>query len=164
MKEKEARLLEGPVYFSYKILYINIFLLVFVRLLQRPVQCKSSDVTFRWYNVRCLDFESKPRVYVLSICAYNIDPSGTQRWIVTRSPDTCTHLLSIRFLVMCMVYTRYCGTNKIEHGLTACTVDDPLAKARGLSLRTCKQTKLYLPYNIIISVSLRWINVDTRLP
>ena len=32
-----------------------------------------------------------------------------------------------------MVYTGYCGTNKIERGLTACTVDFPLAKARGLS-------------------------------
>ena len=34
MKEKEARLLEGPVYLLEKTLYISIFLLVFVRLLQ----------------------------------------------------------------------------------------------------------------------------------
>ena len=45
---------------------------------------------------------------------------------------------------MCKVYTGYCGTNEIEHGLCACTVDNPLAKARGLSLRTGAQIMLYL--------------------
>ena len=39
----------------------------------------------------------------------------------------------------------YCGTSEIEHGLCACTVDNPLAKARGLSLRTGAQPMLYLP-------------------
>ena len=46
---------------------------------------------------------------------------------------------------MCKVYSSYCGTSEIEHGLCACTVDNPLAKARGLSLRTGAQTMLYLP-------------------
>ena len=46
---------------------------------------------------------------------------------------------------MCKVYTVYCGTSEIEHGLCACTVDNPLAKTRGLSLRTGAQTMLYLP-------------------
>ena len=46
---------------------------------------------------------------------------------------------------MCKVYTGYCGTSEIEHGLCACTVDNPLAKARGLSLRTGTQPMLYLP-------------------
>ena len=41
---------------------------------------------------------------------------------------------------MCKVYTGYCGTSEIEHGLCTCTVD----KARGLSLRTGAQTMLYL--------------------
>ena len=45
---------------------------------------------------------------------------------------------------MCKVYTGYCGTSEIEHGLCTCTVDNPLAKARGLSLRTGAQTMLYL--------------------
>ena len=45
---------------------------------------------------------------------------------------------------MCKVYTGYCCTSEIEHGLCACTVDNPLAKARGLSLRTGAQTMLYL--------------------
>ena len=45
---------------------------------------------------------------------------------------------------MCKVYTGYHGTSEIEHGLCACTVDNPLAKARGLSLRTGAQTMLYL--------------------
>ena len=50
----------------------------------------------------------------------------------------------MRYSVMCKVYTGYCGTSEIEHGLCACTVDNPLAKARGLSLRTGAQTMLYL--------------------
>ena len=45
---------------------------------------------------------------------------------------------------MCKVYTGYCGTSEIEHDLCACTVDNPLAKARGLSLRTGAQPMLYL--------------------
>ena len=45
---------------------------------------------------------------------------------------------------MCNVYTGYCGTSETEHGLCACTVDNPRAKARGLSLRTGPQTMLYL--------------------
>ena len=49
---------------------------------------------------------------------------------------------------MCKFYTGYCGTREIEHGLCACTVDNPLAKARGLSLRTGAQTMLYLPRGV----------------
>ena len=45
---------------------------------------------------------------------------------------------------MCKVYARYHGTSEIEHGLCPCIVDNPLAKARGLSLRTGAQTMLYL--------------------
>ena len=45
---------------------------------------------------------------------------------------------------MCKVYTGYCGTSEIEHGLCACKVNNPLAKARELSLRTGAQTMLYL--------------------
>ena len=41
---------------------------------------------------------------------------------------------------MCKVYTGYHGTSEIEHGLCACAVDNPLAKARVLSLRTGAQT------------------------
>ena len=47
---------------------------------------------------------------------------------------------------MCKVYTGYHGTSEIEHGLCAFTVDNPLAKARGLSVRTGAQTMLYLSY------------------
>ena len=39
-------------------------------------------------------------------------------------------IFSTRFSVMCKVYTGYHGTSEIEHGLCACTVDNPLAKAR----------------------------------
>ena len=54
-------------------------------------------------------------------------------------------IFSTRYSVMCNVYTSYCGTSEIEHGLCACTVDNPLAKARGLSLRAGAKTMLYLP-------------------
>ena len=46
---------------------------------------------------------------------------------------------------MCKVYIGYCVTSEIEHGLCACTTDNPLAKARGLSLRTGAQPMLYHP-------------------
>ena len=49
---------------------------------------------------------------------------------------------------MCKVYTGYCGTSEIEHGLCACTVHNPLAKARELSLRTGAQPMLYLPLHL----------------
>ena len=45
---------------------------------------------------------------------------------------------------MCNVYTGYHGTSEIQHGLCACTVDNPLAKARGLSHPTGAQIMLYL--------------------
>ena len=47
---------------------------------------------------------------------------------------------------MSRVYTGYCGISEREHGLCACTVDNPLAKARGLSRRTSAQTMLYLSH------------------
>ena len=53
-------------------------------------------------------------------------------------------IFNTRYSVMCKVYTEYNGTSEIEHGLCACTVFNPLAKARGLSLRTGAQTMLYL--------------------
>ena len=58
---------------------------------------------------------------------------------------------------MCKVYTGYCGTSEIEHGLCACTVDNPLAKARGLSLRTGAQPMLYLP--LVSSMHRKRFNV-----
>ena len=45
---------------------------------------------------------------------------------------------------MYKVYTGYHGTDEIKQGLCACTVDNPLAKSRELSLRTGEQTMLYL--------------------
>ena len=57
-------------------------------------------------------------------------------------------IFSTRYSVTCKIYTGYHDTSEIEHGLCACTVDNPLAKARGLSLRTGAQTKPgdYRPY------------------
>ena len=45
---------------------------------------------------------------------------------------------------MCKIYTGHHGISEIEHGLCACIVDNPLAKARGLSLHTGAQTMLFL--------------------
>ena len=53
-------------------------------------------------------------------------------------------IFGTRYSVMCKVYTGYHGTSEIEHNLCACTVDNPLAKARGLSLRTGAHTMLFL--------------------
>ena len=66
---------------------------------------------------------------------------------------------------MCKVYTGYYGTSEIEHGLCACTVDNPLAKARGLSLRTGAQTMLYLSLRPIGGgrvVRWSWVNFQCR--
>ena len=63
---------------------------------------------------------------------------------------------------MCKVFTGYCGTSEIEHGFFACTVDNPLAKARGLSLRTGAQTMLYLSH-VISFGSLPSVTVITGL-
>ena len=48
---------------------------------------------------------------------------------------------------MCKVYTGFHGTSEIQHGLCACTVNNPLAKARVLSPRTGAQTMLHLSHN-----------------
>ena len=59
---------------------------------------------------------------------------------------------------------------EIEYGLCACTVDNPRAKARGLSLRTGTQTMLYLTCTMISSVDLvhlevtrakDWVSMDS---
>ena len=44
---------------------------------------------------------------------------------------------------MCNVFNGYTSTSEIEHGLSVSKVDNPLAKARGLSLRTGAQTMVY---------------------
>ena len=50
----------------------------------------------------------------------------------------------MRYSVICKVYTGYHGTSEIKHGLCACTVDNPRALARGLSLRTGAHAMLHL--------------------
>ena len=67
-------------------------------------------------------------------------------WACTKT-NRCP-ILSTRYSLMCNVYTGYYGRSETEHGLCACTVDNPLAKARRLSLRTGAQTMLYLSHVI----------------
>ena len=74
---------------------------------------------------------------------------SVEYYLFVKSNPYCTTIyrypiFSTRYSLMCKVYTGYCGTSEIEHGLCACTVDNPLAKARGLSLRTGPQTMLCL--------------------
>ena len=64
-------------------------------------------------------------------------------------------IFSKSYSVLCKVYTGYCGTSEIEHGLCACMVDNPLAKAQGLSLRTGAQTMLYLSRNFQKNIMMK---------
>ena len=98
-------------------------------------------------------------VHLLSSCISRSMSVYTKGWcmlgnvislFLEHSRGTCTTfhrypIFSKRYSVLCKVYTGYCRTSEIEHGLCTCTVDNPLAKARGLSLRTGAQTMLYLP-------------------
>ena len=68
-------------------------------------------------------------------------------------------IFSTRYSVMCKVYTGYCGTSEIKHGLCSCTVDNPLAKARDyLSVQAHKPcsishllpNKLFVLYCIVL--------------
>ena len=65
---------------------------------------------------------------------------------------------------MCKVYTGYYGTSEIEHGLCACTVDSPLATARGLSLRTGAQTILYLSFLTVAVICVNSISDQFNTP
>ena len=63
---------------------------------------------------------------------------------------------------MCKVYTGYHGKSETEHGLCASTVDNPLAKTRGLSLRTGAQTMLYLSLvrSILSNLIIAFTNIN----
>ena len=71
-------------------------------------------------------------------------------------------IFNTRYSVMCKVYTEYHGTSEIEHGLCACTVDNPLAKARGLSLHTGAQTMLCLSHNAQPSQTRSLVHFSVR--
>ena len=100
----------------------------------------------------CINFhwiENIPRFYLRSMLWTSI-VSNTNSLRTHASDKVCCTtihrypIFSMRYSVMCKVYTGYHGTGEMEHGLCVCTVDNPLAKARGLSLRTGAQTMLYL--------------------
>ena len=56
-------------------------------------------------------------------------------------------IFSTRYLVTCKIYTVYHATSDVEHDSSACVVDNPHAKARGLFLRTGGIIRLYLSLN-----------------
>ena len=59
-----------------------------------------------------------------------------------KQPNIVPQSTHTQYSVMRKVYTVYHVTSEIEQGRCACTVDNTLAKARGLSLRTGTQTML----------------------
>ena len=95
----------------------------------------------------------------LAVRAYQFDFPARNTCTLVIITCTTIHrypIFSIRYSVMCKVCTGYRGTSEIEHSLCACTVDNPLAKARGLSLRTGAQTMLYLSHVNVIIIKVVW--------
>ena len=72
--------------------------------------------------------------------------------IIPQSPDT--HIFSTRYLVTCKIYTGYHGLCEVELDLSACTDDNPLAKARGLSLRTNHALSFIMPPSTICEANI----------
>ena len=79
----------------------------------------------------------------------SLEPHDLKRKLRFSETDinTCTTIhkypiFRTKYSIMCKVDNGYHGASEIEHGLCACTVDNPLAKAQGLSLRTGVQTML----------------------
>ena len=57
--------------------------------------------------------------------------NSTFRSVYDKTPCITIHrypIFSTRYSVMCKVYTGYHGTSEIEHGMCACTADNPLSK------------------------------------
>ena len=123
-------------------------------------QSSTSSVVFgislcEVYFIRCLQAKvdkslyKKIRLQTYAICACSVCllfvsfllVHTIPRYPITQSPDTQS---LIRDTPQCAKSILDYHASKIEHGLYACTVDNPLVKARGLSLRTGAQTMLYL--------------------
>ena len=80
---------------------------------------------------------------------------------------TATQIFSTRYLVTCKVYTGYrCKWDTawfVRAWFVRRTVDNPLAEARGLSLRTGAQTMLYLLLESLeISIALSAWHILSR--
>ena len=120
-----------------------------VRLTDRP------DLTLDVYRGRKTTMKQRNKKKIRNVHGLH--------WLLWYKCATLNHNLQIpNFSARCKIYTGYHGTSEIEHGLCACTVDNPLAKARGLSLRTGAQTMLYLSHieleqNVIPSLLALWL-------
>ena len=59
------------------------------------------------------------------VCALKLGDYLSVRTNHALSPTSTTihrhPIFSMRYSVLCKVYTDYCGTSEIEHGLCACT-------------------------------------------
>ena len=53
-------------------------------------------------------------------------------------------IFSMRYPTTCKVFSGYSSISEVEHGSSACTVDNPFAKARGLSFHIGGRTMLCL--------------------
>ena len=94
------------------------------------------------FHLLCPRYNGPVSPTVLRLLGY--EKSLPFAFYVPRSTDA--QIFSTRYPVTRKVYTGYHGTSEIEHGLSAYTVVNPLAKARGLSLYTDEQTMLYLSH------------------
>ena len=107
-------------------------------------------ISIQLCSVQCILEINKLIEYCSHQWYFPTPPTRDGAFFANSVNSTCTTfhrypIFSTRYSEMCKVYTGYCGTSEIEHGLCACTVDNPLAKARGLSHRTGAQPMLYLP-------------------
>ena len=114
-----------------------------------------------WVNIRT-NVRTYVRTYVLTYIRTGQTLYPLHNFVVrgdNNSSEACSTIhrypiLSLRYTVMCKIYTGYYGTSEIEIGLCACMVDNPLAKARRLSFHTGAQTMLYLSQKSLLNLVL----------
>ena len=117
---------------------------MFIRSVLIQKQCRTINMPHAYLTISVTTLSPGPplplHLRMFQICVIlHPETSNVSCTTIHRYP-----IFSTRYSVMCKVYTGYLGISQIEHGLCACTVDNPIAKARGLSLRTGAQTMLYL--------------------
>ena len=98
-----------------------------------------------------LDPPSKSHLSIFSPSVQYSISSVESNYTMTREDMThCTTnhrypIFSTKYSLMCKVYTGYNGTNEIEHGLCACTVDNPRDY---LSVQAHKSCSIFHQYHV----------------
>ena len=94
------------------------------------------NTAFGFYSVKLKSIlHSKSKKF--SISTSLLSPSVTDYTTLVRKRK---QNLARNIIILSKVYTNKGDIKQLYHGLSACTRDDPLAKARGLSPRTDGQT------------------------